>query len=166
MNTDNLIILSIALVPCVLAIFLRVNAILLFVSVVGGNMLAHAFASDAAIVLQGVIGTGDSQVLARSILQFLPVVMMLMFARKTASKGNAILHVVPIIFVCALLLLFSLEIVPASLANDFSATQTGQQFEQARNVIIGAAVVSQLLLIWSTHRPERSHKKHRKHHHA
>lgn len=164
MNTNSLLLLGIGLVPCVIAVIFRVNAVLLFVSVVGGNMLAHAFASDAAIVLQGIIGGGDSQVLARSVLQFMPVVMMLMLARKTAGKGSAILHVVPTMFVCALLLLFALEIVPASLANDFSATQTGQQFEQARNIIVGAVVISQLLLIWSTHRPEHAHKKHRKHH--
>lgn len=163
MNTQSLIVLAIGLVPCVLAIMLRVNAILLFVSVVGGNLLAWSFASDAAIVLQGAVGGGDSVMVARLILQFIPVVMMLLLARKTAGKNKAILHVIPTIFVCALLLVYSLEMVPASLATDFRNTSTGQQFTQARNIIIGAAVVSQLLLIWSTHRPERSHKKHGKH---
>ena len=163
MNTDSLVILAIGLVPCLLAIALRVNAVLLFVSVVGGNLLATAFAQDAALILQGVFGSGDSEVAARVILQFMPVVMMLLFARRTAGKGSAVLHLVPTVFVCALLLTFALEIVPASLANDFSNTQSGQQFAQARNVIIGAAVVSQLLLIWSTFRPAH-HKKHKKHH--
>ncbi len=163
MNADSLIILAIGLVPCLLAVMFRVNAVLLFVSVVGGNMLANAFAQDAALILQGVFGSGDSEVAARVILQFLPVVMMLLFARRTAGKSSAIIHLVPTVFVCALLLTFALEIVPASLTNDFSNTSSGQQFAQARNVIIGAAVVSQLLLIWSTFRPEH-HRRHKKHH--
>ncbi|TXG77311.1 hypothetical protein E6P97_01905 [Patescibacteria group bacterium] len=163
MSSASLVVLAIGLVPCLLAIALRVNAILLFVSVVGGNLLAWSFAADAAIVLQSIMGGGDSVMVSRLILQFIPVMMMLLLARKTAGKNSAILHIVPIMFVCALLLVYSLEIVPASLANDFKNTETGHQFAQARNIIIGAAVISQLLLIWSTHRPERSHKKHGKH---
>jgi hypothetical protein len=155
--------LAIGLVPCLIAVLFRVNAVLLFVSVVGGHLLAQSFAQDAALILQGLFGSGDSEVAARAVLQFMPVVMMLLFARRTAGKGSAILHLVPTVFVCSLLLVFALEIVPASLANDFANTETGRQFAQARNVIIGAAVVSQLLLIWSTFRPEHS-KKHKKHH--
>jgi len=164
MSTDTLIILAIGLVPCVFAILFRVNAVLLFVSVVGGHMLANTFAADAALLVSTFVQSGDSEVIARTILQFLPVFMMLLLARRTASKSTAIMHLVPTIFVCALLMTFALDIVPASVANDFTGSQTGQQFSQAQNMIIGAAVVSQLLLIWSTHRPEhRKRRRHNKH---
>jgi hypothetical protein len=159
-----IIIGLIAGVPLLYSLLFRVNATVLFISVVGGNLLAQQFSDDVSLIIGSFIRSGDSVVIARMLLQFVPIVLMLLLARRTVGKGASMLHIVPLIFTCAMIGIFALSFVPGAINTAFYASSIGVQIRQAESIIIGAAVVSQLLLIWSTQRPEH-HKSHRGKHH-
>ena len=151
-------------VPLLCSLLFRVHATSLFVAVVGGGLLVQQFSDDTSLIIGSFVRSGDSLVIARLILQFLPVVLMLLLARRTVGKGASMLHIVPIVLTCAMLGVFALSLVPSAVNTEFYASSAGAQVRQAESIVIGAAVISQLLLIWSTQRPEH-HKSHRGKHH-
>ncbi len=163
-----LVIVSlIVAVPFVLGMSLRVSSTLLFVSIMAGSVLAAEFADDASLVISGFAPNGDPAVIAQLALLFLPIVLMLLLARRTIGKSMVLLQFVPVLFACVLLGMIALDMLPGSIASEFYASNTGAQVEQARSLIVGAAVVSQLLFVWATQRPEHRDKKHHgksKHH--
>lgn len=150
-------------VPFLLGVLLRVNAIFLFVSVAGGNLLVSQFGDDASLLIGSFVRGADSMVVSRLLLQFFPVLLMLLFARRTVGKGAVVLHVVPLLLASLTLGVFALSLVPTAMNSAVYESVAGAQIRQAQSAVIGVTVVSQLLLIWSTHRPEHHNKRHHKH---
>ncbi len=160
-----LIILGLIMaVPFVLAVLFRVSAVYLFVGVTAGNLFVQQFSDDASLVVSSVARNVDATLIAKLALQFLPVLLMLLFARRTASKNTAILQVVPLLFVSAMLAILSLTLLPASVSTAFYESSIGTQVREAEGLIIGATAMSQLLLIWST--KPKEHRKGRRSKHS
>lgn len=147
-------------VPLFLATTLRVNATLLFVSVLSGSLLAERFGYDANLVVSSFIRSVDSSVVANLALLFLPVVLMIILARRTVTKSAALLQIVPLVAACVFLGITAVRYLPNENRTAWYDSQVGRQVHQSEDLIVGAVVLSQLMYIWATQRPVH-HKKHR-----
>lgn len=154
------IVALIIAVPFLFGMVFRVNAALIFVSIMAGSLLVQEFADDASLVISSFVRSGDPLVVAQLVLQFLPIILMLLLARRTIGKGTVLLQTVPLLFSCALLGLLTLKLLPGSLTSEFYTSPIGAQVTQTQSLVIGAAAVSQLLFVWATQRPERHSKRH------
>ena len=160
---EVIIVALIAVVPFLISIAIRVNATLLFVAVVSGNLLVQQFSDDASLVVSSFVRSGDPMVIARLGLQFLPVMLMMIFARRTANKRMLVLQTVPLVFTCVLLALLSVALLPEPSGTAFYASSIGSHIQQSQQLIIGAAVATQLVYIWATQRPEHKKRSYHKH---
>lgn len=159
-----IIVALVAAIPFVFALVFRVSATLLFVSIMVGSLLVEQFGDDASLVVSSFVRSGDPVMIPKLALQIVPVVLMLVLARRTVGKTAALVQFVPLLFACVLLAILSVGLLPANISDAFYSSAIGTQIRQSESLIIGAAAVSQLLFIWATQRPEH-HKTHRGKHH-
>lgn len=150
-------------VPFVWSVMGRISATYVFIGVVVGNLFVHQFSDDASLVVASVARNVDTTLVAHLALQFIPVLLVLLFARHTLTGNNWIIHIIPLLFTCIMLGILSLQLVPASIATAWYDTTVGQQTRQAEGLIVGVTAAMQLLLILSSRQPH-PHKKSRTKH--
>lgn len=144
-------------VPFVWSVMGRVSATYLFVGVTVGNLFVHQFSDDAALVVSAAVRGVDATLVARIALQFIPVLLVLVFARRTLAGNKLVVHGIPLLSTCIMLGILSLQLVPDSIAAMWYGTAAGQQVRQAEGLIVGVTAAMQLLLILSSRQP-RPHK--------
>lgn len=147
-------------IPFMWSIMGRVNATYLFVGVTVGNLFVHQFSDDAGLVVATVARNVDVTLVAHIALQFIPVLLVLLFARHTLSGNSVVVHTIPLLFTCIMLGILSLQLVPAATVTAWYGTAVGQQLQPAEGFIVGVTAAMQLLLILSNRHP-RPHKSHK-----
>lgn len=142
------IIGAVALVPVLLALVFRVNALFVFASICMGYFLQFALSDDVDLALATIIRGSNSMIIARFALLALPIVLTLFLLRKTAGKGT-LLQIAPLILSGCLLAVITLPLLPPGTEQAIYDSPYGGNIKGAQDLVLAAAAVSNLLLMWA-----------------
>lgn len=134
--------------PILLALALRVNAIMVFMSVAAGAMLQRALGDSLSLTLSMIMRDGPTEMVADLTLLSLPVVLTLIILRKTMSPAGVLLQIVPLIATGAAFGALTIPLLPIDLQSQIYDVEFGAIIKQSQDVAIGAAVVCNMLLAW------------------
>ena len=159
--TPLIILAAIAGVPVLLALFLRVSAIYLFLSVAAGSLLVTYIADDASLALGMMITGQDTNLIAQLGLLFLPIILTIVFLRKTLPRTKLLLHLIPLLGTGLTIAVLALPYFDSSSQSQIFANYYGDMFKDSQDVIVGATAILILLLTWFTkkHKDDKKHKK-------
>jgi hypothetical protein len=142
---------------------LRINAIFMFVAFACGELLLHYIGEDAALAMSGFIKGPSADMVASLFLLWLPIVLSILFLRRSLPSSGMLLQAVPLAFTAAAMALLTLGTLSQSFRDGFYATPIGHTIHQAQALIIAGAGVTTFLLILIIGRPHHDDHKHRKH---
>ena len=167
--TPSIIIGAIVFVPIALIMFLRINAVLVFLSLCLGDVLVQFVANDAnsfvsllhnAPGAQNVPTTNNT---VKLILLLLPVVLTALFMIKTIKGTKLLLNVLPAVGVGLLGALLVVPLLGPGVAHNIINSPLWLQLSRAQNLIVGSSALICLLMLW-LQRPKTGTDKHGKHH--
>jgi hypothetical protein len=172
MQTSEIILSAIVLVPVIILMVLRINAALVFLSLCLGDVLVQFVANDtnqfaslfaSSKAVQQVANNGSDVKLG---LLLLPVILTAVFMIKTVRGAKLALNILPAAGVGLLANLLVIPLLPSGTAHSIVNSSLWMQASRAQDLIVGASALVCLLFIW-TMRPKH-HKgedeKHSKHH--
>lgn len=163
---DPLIVLGLfAIVPVVLMIVLRVNASVAFLALAAGELLAEFLAPDVLDMVQTLFKNTDPSVYStlRVVLLLLPMALTLLFLRRSISSSKFLFNLIPTLLTGAVVALLAIPLLPDGLKNNIYGTDMWSQLIQYQGAIIGAAVLTSMLMLWTTMRPPKDKHKKKKH---
>lgn len=150
--------------PILLALFLRINAVLLFFAMVSGVLLQRIIGKSTELALAAVAKDAPVNYIANIGLVVLPVLLTVVFLRKSAKKSQVLLQIVPLLIAG---LAFGALLVPllpdATEAQIYAIDSFGPVFRQSQDLIVAVAVAVNLLLAFHIYR-HKEDPKHGKHH--
>jgi hypothetical protein len=168
MTSEGILIAMVAL-PVIILMVLRVNAVIVFLSLCLGDVLVQFVAPYAnqfltlfsAHVPKGVDTGNDAIKIA---LLLLPVLLTTVFMVKTISgHTKLLLNLLPAIGVGLLGSLLITPLLAPSLSDSIVQTQVWTQLIKAQDLIVGSSSLVCLFVLW-LQRPKTGHKdKHAKH---
>lgn len=150
--TPLILLAVIAGLPVLLALLLRVNAVFLFMSVAAGNLLVRFVGDDADLALGMVFRDADAPILSKFVLQLAPVILTILFLRKTLPRTKMPFHVLPMLATGLSLGVFVLTFLSSSVQQSVYNSPYGDLLKTSQDVIVAAAAVLTLLLAWATYR--------------
>lgn len=153
---------ALAFVPVLLALFLRVSAVFIFLSLVAGNLLVTYVGDDAGLSLGMFVKGANADFLANLGLLLLPVVLSLLFLRRTLPKSKFLLHLPALIASGLSLAVLALPLFDSNAQEQIFANQYGMMIRENQDIIIGATALMVLFIMWMTYR-HKGDKKHKKH---
>ena len=153
-----IILAIIAGVPVVLALVLRVSAVFLYLGVAAGLILSQYIAQDTSLALNAFFAHSQVDSYVRLVLLLLPVLLTLIFLRKTLPGSKFFLHVVPLIITNVALGTFIMTNLPGGVQHQLVTNPVGRIANSAQNLLITASTVVTLLLAWLTMRHKQSKK--------
>lgn len=135
---------------------------LLFTSVAVGDLLVRYMSDSAQLAVSGFYRGSNADMIARLGLLFLPVVLTLLFGRKSLSRTKTVLHFVPIVATGGVLALLTLALMTPGFQGAVYATPFGPTIKEVQDLAIAAAGVASLLVAWITNGAEKTRhaKKH------
>lgn len=139
---------AVVLAPVLFALIFRTHALYIFVSVCVGYFLQFALSDDVDLALATIIRGSDSMVIARLVLLGVPIVLTLFVLRKTASK-TLLFQLIPLIFSGLFLAAITLPLLPSGTEQAIYDSTYGGNIRGAQDLVITAAVISNLLLMWT-----------------
>ena len=158
-----IVFLVISGLPVLLALLFGVSSVFLFLSIAAGALLQQHLTDSVSLAVSAVIHGGSSDTIASIVLLALPVVLTLVFLRRSTKSSALILQLAPLVLTG---LTFG-YLVLGQLGGDFQsrlyAGQFGENIKQGSDLAIGLAAVLNLLLAWRLHRTKHD-AKHAKHH--
>jgi hypothetical protein len=171
MQTPEIILGAIVLVPIVLLMVLRINAALVFLSLCLGDVLVQFVASDAnsftslfsaSPKVQSVANNGSAIQLG---LLLLPVLLTALFMIKTVKGAKLAFNVLPAAGVGFLGALLAVPLLSAGTSANITGSSLWVQVTRAQDLIVGTSALVCLLMIWMM-RPKHSkgEEKHNKKH--
>ncbi len=143
-----IVIGAVALAPILLALIFRTHALYLFASICTGFFLQFALSDDVDLALATIIRGSNSMVIARLVLLGLPIVLTLFILRKTAGK-SLLFQLMPLIFSGLFLAAITLPLLPSGTEQAIYDSAYGGNIRGAQDLVIAAAVVSNLVLMWT-----------------
>ncbi|MBI3624084.1 hypothetical protein HY218_00460 [Candidatus Saccharibacteria bacterium] len=156
-----LVILAIiAVLPLLLALLLRVSALFLFLGVAAGALLAQYIADDASLVLNSFFTHINVDQYVKLGLLVLPVVLTLLFLRKTLSASQLVFQLVPLVVTSAAFATLVIGMLPGGVQYNIVSNPIGKIANSSQNVMVAASTLLTLLLAWFT----QGHRRRGKHH--
>lgn len=150
---------AIVIVPVLLALILRVNAVFVFLSAAAGWLLQGALSDDVDFALATVIRGSNAVVASRLILMFLPVVLTIFILRRTSGK-SAVLQIMPLVSTGLMMGVLSLPLLSTTLTQQIYEGPYGSIIKQSQDLVITGAVVLNILLMWTIFKSPRRGKHH------
>lgn len=167
MDKSSLVLAGLVLLPVVLLMVLRVQAVLVFLSLCLGIVLVQYVAPDADQFMNLFAGGNHNltQNTVRLLLLLLPVVLTTVFMIRTVRQGpRLLLNLLPALGVGLLLPLIIVPLLPSGLAGGIESSVLWHSLSKAQTLIVGAIALVCLLSIWAA-RPKGEHaEKHGRHH--
>lgn len=157
-----LILALCVVVPVLAALLLRVNALYVFLSVAAGLLLTQYLGDDTNLALGVLVRGPQTPTIANILALYLPLVLTLVFLRKSVPKNAMVFHVVPIILTGMMLGVLVLPLLDSNMQAQIFQDYYGGKFKSAQDLIVGASVLSTISLMWATGKPRLG--KHAKHH--
>ncbi len=154
-----IVIGAIALVPVLLALIFRVHALFVFVSVCVGYFLQFALSDDVDLALAAIVKGSNSVVVARLVLLALPIVLTILLLRKSAGK-SALIQIAPLVLTGCFVAVIALPLLPPGMEQSIYNTHYGGNIKGAQDLVLAAAVVSNLLLMWALFKTSHEKGKH------
>lgn len=143
-----------------LFLWLRVPSVLVFLSILLGQLLATEVGFDAYEFTASVARINDPHLVQLALL-LLPVLLSLLFLKGKLAKSKLVTEAIPLLFAAATLVLFASPFVPK--LGEILDTAAHNNLETYRSLIIVCASVSILIMTWLTYgRGGKDH--HGKHH--
>lgn len=153
------IIGAIAVAPILLALIFRVHGLFLFLSVCIGYFLQFSLSDDVDLALAAIVKGSNSMMIAQFTLLLVPIVLTLFLLRKTAGKGM-LLQIAPLILTGCFLAVIALPLLPSGMEQSIYDSPYGSNIKGAQDLVIAAAVVSNLLLMWALFKQGHEKGKH------
>jgi len=164
-HMDPIFILgAIAGAPVLLALVFRVSAIYLFLSAVAGSLFVTYVADDASFVVEMAAKGGNIPTITKFALLFVPIVVTLLFMRKTLPRSKLLFHILPLLATGLAIGMFALPLFSGDFQHQIYDKQPyGTVIKDAQDVVISGAAFLVLLLVWITKRdkPDKKHGKHK-----
>lgn len=168
MDTALIALAALLVLPLLLLVLLRINAVLVFLATCLGYVLTQFVAPDADLLLS-VFGGTEAGVAApenntvRIALILLPVVLTAAFMIKSVKKGGRqLLNLFPSLGVSLLLVYIIVPLLPADLSAAIVTTAAWEQITKFEDLVVGISALLCLLAIWAQ-RPKHVEEKHGKH---
>jgi hypothetical protein len=149
---------AVVLAPILFALIFRTHALYVFASICVGYFLQFALSDDVDLVFATIIKGSNSMVIARFALLGLPILLTLFVLRKTVGK-SLLFQIVPLIFSGLFLAALTLPLLPPGIEQAIYDSAYGGNIRGAQDLVIAAAVVSNLVLMWTLfkHRGKGKH---------
>ena len=163
MNSSELILAVLILLPTITLFYFRISAPIVFLSLCLGNVLMQFVSPDAheflalfsAHVPRGV-DTGSS--LVKIILLLLPPILSSIFLIKTVKGNNKFINILPAIGVGALLALLLTPLLPTHLSSAVINSKAWTPLKNNQGAIVGVSSLVALAVLWVQH-PKPAHEK-------
>lgn len=143
-----IIIGAVVLAPVLFALIFRTHALYMFASICVGYFLQFALSDDIDLVLATIIKGSNSMVIAQFVLLGLPIILTLCILRKTAGR-SVLFQLIPLIFSGLFLAAITLPLLPPGTEQAIYDAPYGGNIRGAQDLVISAAVVSNLVLMWT-----------------
>ena len=153
-----IVIAAFVVLPVLFALVFRVHALFVFTSIGAGYFLQFALSDDVDLALATVLQGSNAIVFARVTLLLLPLIATLLLLRKTAGKG-ALLQMLPLAFSGLLLAAVALPLLPVDLEQQVYATEFGAGIRSSTDLVIAAAVASNMIMTWTLFKSKHEHSK-------
>lgn len=169
--TPAITLALIVAVPIVLLMLLRINAVLVFLSLCLGDVLVQFVAGDANTVFTQLHSSHVTPLIHISNdnvklgLLLLPALLTAIFMIRTIQGASRLLlNALPSAGVGLLGALLIVPLLPSGLSHNIIGSSLWLQVLRTQDLIVGASAVVCLLVLW-LQRPKTGHGgKHRKHH--
>lgn len=159
---DPLIVLGLfAIVPVLLMLILRVNASVVFLALAAGELLATFFAPDTIDLAETLFKNTSPTVYSSLRIAFLllPMALTILFLRKSISGSKFFFNLIPTLLTGAVVALLAVPLLPDGLKNNVYGTDAWSKLVQVQGMVIGGAVITSMLMLWTTMRPPRDKRK-------
>lgn len=154
------LVLGLIAVPVVLGLLLRIQSTLIFVSIIAGYTLVGFLTDDASLALNTVNARWDNKEITQIGLLLLPLVGSLIFGRGSSKlKSGIILQALALVASGFLLAVLLQPLLPSDLQATILTTEIGHSLLQARDLVVGIAILVNCLAMWlgnGSHRHYRS----------
>lgn len=158
------LLVTLILLPAVLAFLLKSNAAVSFLALCGGFTLFTLSGSEIEqLVGQTKITSLTSNNVDLALLAIPLVITLIFTARSITSKKRRFLEIVPALCAGGLLAVVAAPMFSDALSVNFSDLQVWKQLHAAQTYIVATGLVASLLLIWTSgFNHKGQHKKHHK----
>jgi hypothetical protein len=169
MDTSDLTLAGLVLLPVILLLVLRVNATIVFLSLCLGNVLVQFVANDTVdfltlhhkFVPQKAASFGGDTI--KLILLLLPVVLTTIFMIKTIrGNGRQLLNILPAAGVGLLGALLVVPLLPPGLSHNVVDSKLWWRVTDLKDAIVSASAFVCMLVLW-LQRPKTGDKHSKKH---
>lgn len=154
-----IIIGALAFVPVLLALIFRVNAVFLFVSACIGYFLQFALSDDVDLALAVIIRGSNAVIVAQLTLFLVPILLTLFFLKKSAGRIQ-LFQLAPLVMTGLFIAVLALPLLPPVTQQAIYDSAYGGNIKGAQDLVIAAASVSNLLLVWSMFKHGKAHGRH------
>jgi hypothetical protein len=145
--------------PVLLALVMRVNAVYIFMSVCAGYLLQMSLSGSVDLLVATFVRDSNSLVIASVALFTLPIILTLLFLRKTMGK-SFVFQITPLIFSGMMLGVLLLPLLTPGFSQSVYDAQYGSSIKQSTDLITTIAVASNMILAYMLFKNPRKHKKH------
>jgi hypothetical protein len=152
-------------IPLVVAVVLRVNAVFLYLSVVVGKIMLIFVGDDAAVAAGGLIRGQNSQLISSMFLLLVPLVLTILLLKGSLPRTQVFLQFPALIATGATLYIFAVPLFTSGIVGSVLSSEIGKSVNSSQDLIIAASAVIVLVTMWvvnKTHH-EHHHKKHKHH---
>lgn len=147
MNSAQLVLLGLVVLPVVLLMALRVNAALVFLSLCLGDVLVQFVAADAGSILPAM-GMHFGLQTIKLILLGIPVVLTTIFMVRTVRGSRLLLNLLPAAGVGLVGAFLIIPLLPPHLAANVVDSALWRQIKAAQDLIVGLSALLCLLVLW------------------
>ncbi|HUS26000.1 MAG TPA: hypothetical protein VMY99_01470 [Nevskiaceae bacterium] len=158
---DNITLLVALVVPVVLFVGLRINAVMVFLSLCLGEVLVR-YVSDDANVMLNLFSSHQPGTVSKSTLQIalllLPAVLTSVFMIFSMhGRMRVVLNVLPAAAASLLGILLAVPLLPPGLRHNLQAQDAWHYLIHAQALIVGVGALTSLLFLWMQrhHQSER-----------
>jgi hypothetical protein len=148
--TPLVLIALIAGIPVLLAILFRVNSLYLFLSVTIGYLLTEFIGETTALTVRTLIKNGQPELITNFTLFGLPILLSLLFLRKTLSPKQFPVQLIPLLGNGLLILVLSIPLMTAGTRGTIMINPLGHAIYQSTDIVVTLVAVIHLLLLWAT----------------
>ena len=150
------IFLIVALVlPLLALVILRINAVMVFLSLCLGDVLVRYVASEANSMLELFAPNASSIGLSTVYLIILltPAVLTSIFMLLSVhGKGKQLMNILPAAGTSSLAVLLAVPLLPAATRQAIQGQQLWMQLSKLQALIVGASAILSLLFLWAQRR--------------
>lgn len=158
--SHDIFLLAALLVPTVVLAFLRINAVMVFMSLCLGHVLVQYVAGDANSFVH--MFAPHLSPLMTSLLQVIillaPAVLTAVFMLFSVhGRLRTITNILPAAGVGSLGVLLTVPLLPAGLSHAMQTAPLWAQLSRLQALIVGVSAIIGLVFLWSQHRALGSH---------